>query len=233
MKLNRIVSEKEWIKARKELLVKEKEFTKLRDQLSTDRRALPWVKVEKDYIFEDENGKKNLGDLFNGKSQLLIYHFMFGPDWEQGCKSCSFWADNFNGIDIHLAHRDISFLAVSRKNLKKLEEYKKRMGWSFKWVSSIDTDFNYDFNVSFSEKQKENNKINYNYLEQPYFIDELQGVSVFFKDDLGEIYHTYSAYSRGVDILNGAYNYIDLTPKGRDEGNGIMKWLRHHDRYDQ
>ena len=158
---------------------------------------------------------------------------MGGPDWEQGCKSCSFWADNFNGIDIHLAHRDISFLAVSRKNLKKLEEYKKRMGWSFKWVSSIDTDFNYDFNVSFSEKQKENNKINYNYLEQPYFIDELQGVSVFFKDDLGEIYHTYSAYSRGVDILNGAYNYIDLTPKGRDEGNGIMKWLRHHDRYDQ
>jgi len=232
MKLNKVVTQEEWLKARKELLSKEKELTRLRDQLSLERRSLPWVKVEKEYSFLDAKGQQSLKDLFGGKSQLLVYHFMFGPDWDEGCKSCSFWADNFNGIDIHLAHRDISFLAVSRNDLKKLEKYKKRMGWSFKWVSSINTDFNFDFNVSFSQEQKENDQVTYNYFDQPYFIDELAGVSVFFKDEQDDIYHTYSAYSRGIDVLNGAYNYIDLTPKGRDEEDGIMNWLRHHDKYE-
>ena len=227
-----VVSPSKWITARKKLLAKEKEFTRLRDELSAQRRELPWVKVEKEYIFDGVDGKKSLSDLFNGKSQLMIYHFMLGPEWAEGCPSCSFWADNFNGIDIHLAHRDISFLSVSRANIQKIEAYKKRMGWGFKWVSSLNNDFNYDYGVSFTPKEKEANKITYNYLNQPYFIDELAGVSVFVKDEQGEIYHTYSTYSRGLDILNGAYNYIDLSPKGRNEEEGIMNWLHRHDQYD-
>jgi len=226
-----IVSQDEWLKARKELLVKEKEFTRLRDDLSAQRRALPWVKIDKDYEFDGPDGKRSLSGLFEGKSQLMIYHFMLGPDWDEGCPSCSFWADNFNGIDIHLAHRDISFLAVSRANSEKIESYKKRMGWDFKWVSSFGNDFNYDMCVSFTNEQKEENEVIYNYLKQPYFIDELAGVSVFYKNSNGEIFHTYSTYSRGLDILNGAYNFIDLSPKGRDEEEGIMNWLRRHDQY--
>ena len=231
MQSHQVVSQEEWLVARKELLIKEKEFTQLRDQLNTERRSLPWVKVDKDYNFDGAEGQLNLEDLFNDKSQLMVYHFMLGPDWEEGCPSCSFWADNFDGIDIHLAHRDISFLAVSRANYKNIAAYKKRMGWRFKWVSSINTDFNYDFGVSFTAEEKAANEITYNYLQQPYFIDELAGVSVFIKDNEGNIFHTYSTYSRGIDLLNGAYNYIDLTPKGRDEGEGIMKWLRRHDQY--
>ena len=213
MQSHQVVSQEEWLVARKELLIKEKEFTQLRDQLNTERRSLPWVKVDKDYNFDGAEGQLNLEDLFNDKSQLMVYHFMLGPDWEEGCPSCSFWADNFDGIDIHIA------------------AYKKRMGWRFKWVSSINTDFNYDFGVSFTAEEKAANEITYNYLQQPYFIDELAGVSVFIKDNEGNIFHTYSTYSRGIDLLNGAYNYIDLTPKGRDEGEGIMKWLRRHDQY--
>ncbi len=232
MKNHTIVSQEEWLIARKELLAKEKEFTRLRDQLSIERRELPWVKVDKDYVFDGKEGEQNLTDLFGDKSQLMIYHFMLGPDWDEGCPSCSFWADNFNGIDIHLAHRDIAFLAVSRGNYEKLASYKKRMGWSFKWMSSLNSDFNYDMGVSFSAEEKENNETTYNYRKQPYFIDELQSVSVFYKNDQGEIFHTYSTYSRGIDILNGAYNYIDLSPKGRNEGDGIMNWLRRHDQYD-
>ncbi|MEE9444852.1 MAG: thioredoxin family protein [Cocleimonas sp.] len=231
MQSHQVVSQEEWLVARKELLIKEKEFTQLRDQLNAERRSLPWVKVDKDYNFDGAEGQLNLEDLFNDKSQLMVYHFMLGPDWEEGCPSCSFWADNFDGIDIHLAHRDISFLAVSRANYKNIAAYKKRMGWRFKWVSSINTDFNYDFGVSFTAEEKAANEITYNYLQQPYFIDELAGVSVFIKDNEGNIFHTYSTYSRGIDLLNGAYNYIDLTPKGRDEGEGIMKWLRRHDQY--
>jgi len=227
-----VVSPSQWITARKELLAKEKEFTRLRDQLSAQRRALPWVKVEKDYIFDGASGKQSLSDLFAGKSQLLIYHFMLGPEWEEGCKSCSFWADNFNGIDIHLAHRDISFLAISRAGFDKIEAYRKRMGWTFNWVSSLNNDFNYDLGVSFTPEQQAANEITYNYLQQPYFLDELAGASVFYKNEQGEIFHTYSTYSRGLDILNGAYNYIDLTPKGRDEADGIMAWLCRHDQYD-
>jgi len=232
METHAVVSQSKWIEARKKLLAKEKEFTRLRDQLSTERRELPWVKVEKEYIFDGVEGKQSLSDLFNDKSQLMIYHFMLGPEWEEGCPSCSFWADNFNGIDIHLANRDISFLSVSRAGSQQIEIYKKRMGWNFKWVSSHNNDFNYDFGVSFTPEEKEANNITYNYLNQPYFIDELAGVSVFVKNDQGEIYHTYSTYSRGLDILNGAYNYIDLSPKGRDEGDGIMNWLRRHDQYE-
>jgi len=227
-----IASRSEWIEARKQLLAKEKEFTRMRDQLSAQRRELPWVKVEKEYVFDDGEGKQSLSDLFNGKSQLMIYHFMLGPEWEEGCPSCSFWADNFNGIDIHLAHRDISFLSVSRAGIQKIEDYKKRMGWSFKWVSSLNNNFNYDYGVSFTQEEKEANEITYNYLNQPYFIDELAGVSVFVKNEQNDIYHTYSTYSRGLDILNGSYNYIDLSPKGRDEGDGIMNWLRRHDQYE-
>ncbi len=232
MTTHTVVSQQDWLKARKALLEKEKAFTRLRDQLSEERRQLPWVKVEKNYIFEGPQGKQDLSALFDGKTQLMIYHFMLGPDWEEGCPSCSFWADNFNGIDIHLAHRDIAFLAVSRAGLEKIEAYRRRMGWSFKWVSSLNSDFNYDFGVSFTPEQKAADEITYNYLKQAYFIDELAGVSVFFKDEQGDIFHTYSTYSRGLDILNGAYNYIDLSPKGRDEEEGIMHWLRRHDQYE-
>jgi predicted dithiol-disulfide oxidoreductase (DUF899 family) len=235
MKNHTIVSQEEWLIARKELLTKEKEFTRLRDKLSAKRRELPWVKIDKDYIFGGEKGQQNLTGLFGDKSQLIIYHFMLGPDWDEGCPSCSFWADNFDGIDVHLAHRDIAFLAVSRGAYEKLAAYKSRMGWSFKWMSSLNSDFNYDMGVSFSAKEaaeeKENNEITYNYHKQPYFIDELQSVSVFYKNDQGDIFHTYSTYSRGIDILNSAYNYIDLSPKGRDEKGGIMNWLRRHDEY--
>jgi len=232
MTTHTVVSRAKWIEARKELLAKEKEFTRLRDQLSAQRRELPWVKVEKEYIFDSTEGKESLFDLFNGKSQLMIYHFMLGPEWEEGCPSCSFWADNFNGVDTHLAHRDISFLSISRAGIEKIAAYKKRMGWGFKWVSSLNNDFNYDYGVSFTPEEKETNEITYNYLKQPYFIDELAGVSVFVKSEDNSIYHTYSTYSRGLDILNGAYNYIDLSPKGRDEKEGIMNWLRRHDQYD-
>ncbi|MDH5356065.1 MAG: thioredoxin family protein [Gammaproteobacteria bacterium] len=231
MNTPKLVSQIEWLDARKKLLVREKELTRLRDQIAVERRELPWVKVDREYIFHDANGQKTLSDLFGDKSQLMIYHFMLGPDWEEGCTSCSFWADNFNGIDIHLAHRDISFLAVSRAEYDKLAAYKKRMGWTFNWVSSFGSDFNYDYQVSFTPEQKEKNATEYNYRGTEFFSDELVGVSVFAKDEQGEVFHTYSTYSRGVDMLNGAYNYIDLSPKGRDEENG-MSWLRRHDEYD-
>jgi len=227
-----VVSPQEWIEARKKFLEKEKNLTRLRDQLSAERRELPWVKIEKNYIFDGPEGKQSLSDLFNDKSQLMIYHFMLGSEWDEGCPSCSFWADNFNGIDIHLAHRDISFLAVSRANYSKIEAYKQRMGWNFKWVSSLESDFNYDLGVSFTEDEKIVNEITYNYLKQPYFIDELAGVSVFFQNENGNVFHTYSTYSRGLDILNGAYNYIDLSPKGRDEESETKQWLRRHDQYE-
>ena len=235
MKKPEIVSKQQWLDKRQALLVKEKQLTRLRDEVSQQRQAMPWVKVDKQYEFEGASGKESLSALFAGKSQLLIYHFMLGPDWDEGCTSCSFWADNFNGIDIHLAHRDISFLVVSRAAYAKLDAYKKRMDWGFKWVSSLGSDFNYDYQVSFTPEQKEKNEIEYNYRTTPYFIDELVGVSVFAKDEQGDVFHTYSAYSRGVDMLNGAYNYIDLTPKGRDEHGDAknMGWLRRHDQYDE
>ncbi|MGB2693337.1 MAG: thioredoxin family protein [Thermodesulfobacteriota bacterium] len=233
MNKQNIVSKEEWLKARKELLTKEKEFSKLRDQLSQERRQLPWVKVEKNYVFETTQGKESLSDLFKGKSQLIIYHFMFGPDWEQGCPSCSFLSDSIDGTRIHLNHRDINLIVVSRAKLDKLQAYKKRMGWDFKWVSSFGSDFNFDYNVSFKSDEP-NESRHYNFETAGFLADEGPGVSVFVKDEEGEIFHAYSSYARGLDLLIGTYNYIDLTPKGRDEDAlpFTMAWIRRHDQYE-
>jgi predicted dithiol-disulfide oxidoreductase (DUF899 family) len=230
----KVVSREEWLVARKEHLAKEKEFTRLRDQLSRERRELPWVKVDKEYLFEGPDGKQPLADLFEGRSQLIIYHFMYGPDWEEGCPSCSFWADNFNGIDIHLNHRDITLAAVSKAPLDKLQAYKKRMGWSIKWFSSFESDFNRDYHVSFTSEEMEKGEMYYNYRISNFPIEEAHGISVFYKNQQGEAFHTYSCYSRGLDMLNGAYHYMDLAPKGRDEDNLPygMAWLHRHDQYD-
>ena len=231
---HKFVSPNEWLEARKKLLIQEKEFTRLRDQLSRQRRELPWVKIEKQYVFEGPNGKETLADLFEGRSQLVIYHFMYAPDWEEGCPSCSFWADNFNPIVIHLNHRDVTFAAISRAPLEKLNAFKERMGWSFKWVSSENNDFNYDYHVSFPAGVPKE-ELEYNYSNLSFDTSDQPGVSVFYRDEKGNIYHTYSAYSRGIDILNTAYNYLDLVPRGRDEDEleFSMDWLRYHDRYDQ
>jgi predicted dithiol-disulfide oxidoreductase (DUF899 family) len=231
--MNKIVSEEEWVEARKALLKKEKDFTALRDQLSQQRRDLPWVAVTKEYVFEGQNGKQTLSELFDGRSQLIIYHFMFDPSWDEGCPHCSFWADNFNGIIVHLNHRDVTMIAASRAQYIKLAAYQKRMGWNFKWVSSYDTDFNFDYHVSFTQEELAKNKAYYNYIEQASPSPELQGVSVFFKDSQGHMFHTYSTYSRGIDMLNAAYNYLDLVPKGRDEaGHDFPQfWVRRHNEY--
>jgi predicted dithiol-disulfide oxidoreductase (DUF899 family) len=233
MQNHKVVSREEWLAARREHLLKEKEFTRLRDQLSQDRRELPWVKVEKEYLFDGPNGRETLSDLFNGQSQLIIYHFMYGPDWEEGCPSCSFWADNFNGIIIHLNHRDISMVTVSRAPLDTLEAYKKRMGWSFKWVSSFGNDFNHDYHVSFSSDEMEKGEAFYNFINSKVPSEEMPGISVFYKNLQGDVFHTYSCYARGLDLLNGAYNFMDLVPKGRDEDDlpYTMAWLRRHDQY--
>ena len=234
MKKAPIVSRQEWTTKRLELLAREKELTRLRDQVSQQRRQLPWVRVDKTYSFQGAAGKLSLVDLFKGKPQLLIYHFMLGPDWEAGCTSCSFWADNFNGIDIHLAHRNISFMVVSRAEYPQIIAFKQRMGWEFDWVSSNGSDFNFDYQVSFTPEQREKNEIEYNYRPTSFFSDELVGVSAFVKDEDDIVYHSYSTYSRGVDMLNGAYNYIDLTAFGRDETGPAadMGWLKRHDEYE-
>jgi predicted dithiol-disulfide oxidoreductase (DUF899 family) len=227
-----IVSQNEWLTARKALLAKEKEFTKTRDQLSTARRALPWVKIEKKYVF-DGSGKETLSDLFGGKSQLIVYHFMLGPGWKQGCPSCSFLADHFDGAVIHLAQRDVTLLVVSRAPLAEIEAYKKRMGWKFKWVSSFGNDFNHDLHVSFTPEEKARGKVDYNYSLTEFPSEEAPGLSAFLKNDTGEIFHTYSSYARGLDMLVGTYNFLDLAPKGRDEDAlpWSMAWVRRHDEY--
>lgn len=228
-----VVSPEQWLEARKALLQKEKQFTRLRDELAAERRQLPWVKVEKTYEFDGEDGKELLSDLFGRQSQLMIYHFMFDPDWSQGCKSCSFLADHYTRLPVHLAHRDVSFVTVSRAPLDKLLAFRDRMGWSHKWVSSFGSDFNHDFCVSFTKEQRESGEPVYNYDTMPFPISEGPGLSVFYKNQNDEIFHTYSTYARGLDILIGAYNMLDMTPKGRDEaGMTNMAWLRHHDRYD-
>ena len=208
-----VVSHEEWLKARTALLVKEKEFTKLRDAMTAQIRALPWRRIEKQYLFEAPSGKQSLRDLFGGKTQLAIYHFMLGPDWDVGCKSCSFWADGFQGIPIHLAHRDVSFVVVSRAPLVQIERFKQRMGWSFPWVSSFGSDFNFDFGVSFTKQDEETGQILYNYHTGPYLDDELPGASFFFREGQ-QVFHTYSTYGRGLDLLNCSYNWLDLAPKG-------------------
>ena len=228
----KVVSEAEWVVARKELLKKEKEFTHQRDALSAERRKLPWVKIDKEYVFDGPNGKETLADLFDGRSQLIVYHFMFGPDWKEGCPSCSFLCDHIDGTLAHLEHHDVTLLAISRAPLSKLEAYKKRMGWRFKWVSSFGSDFNFDYHVSFTEKEIAKGKIYYNY-EMTEGGEEQPGISVFYKDESGDIFHTYSSYARGGDLLIGTYNYLDLTPLGRREKKGEgMDWVRRHDRYD-
>ena len=229
MKKN-VVSHSEWIEARKAFLVKEKEFTKMRDQISQLRRELPWEKVEKDYEFEGPNGASRLSDLFQGRNQLIIYHFMLGPDWDAGCKSCSFIADHFNPAIVHLNQRDVSMVAVSRAPMKMLEQYKKRMGWDFLWVSSFKNDFNQDYNVSFSEEEVERGDAYYNYKEKGFPSTEAPGASVFYKDKDGTIYHTYSVYERGLDMFITAYHYLDIVPKGRNESDlsYTMEWLKRH-----
>ena len=230
-----IVEQDEWIKARKDLLTKEKEFTVVRDQLSQKRRDLPWVRVDKEYVFDGSNGKQTLSELFDGRSQLIVYHFMFDPSWDAGCPSCSFWADNFNKIIIHLNQRDVSMVAISRAPYDKIAEYQKRMGWDFSWVSSYNNDFNFDYHVSFTEEELVKKNAFYNYLIQDTGISEMPGVSVFYKNPEGHIFHTYSTYARGIDILNGAYNYLDLVPKGRDEAGheNAQFWVRRHDEYNK
>ena len=232
---HKVVSRSEWIDARKRLLAEEKRFTKERDGLSQSRRDRPWERVEKEYIFEGAKGKENLAQLFGGKSQLIVYHLMFDPSWKEACKSCSFWADNFNGIVAHLRQRDVTLLAISRAPLELLEAFKKRMDWSFKWVSSFGTDFNHDYHVSFTPEELATGQIEYNYERGKHpFSGEAPGISVFFKNPRGEVFHTYSCYARGLDMLNAAYHYLDHVPKGRDEKDlsHPMAWVRHHDRYD-
>jgi predicted dithiol-disulfide oxidoreductase (DUF899 family) len=231
---SKAVSPAEWQAARKDLLRKEKEFTRLRDEISRLRRELPWEKVEKNYVFDTPNGKKSLADLFEGRSQLVVYHFMFGPGWQEGCPSCSYLADTFDGNVVHLAHRDTSFAVISRATLPEIEAFKKRMGWRFKWVSSFGSDFNFDYRVSFSKEEKAEGKVSYNYTLVDFFSEEGPGASVFYKNAAGDIFHTYSTYARGLDILLGTYNMLDFTPKGRDE-DGLahsMAWVRHHDKYE-
>lgn len=228
-----IVSQNEWLAARKALLAKEKEFSKARDRLSAERRALPWVKIDKSYVFEGPAGKETLSDLFAGRSQLMVYHFMLGPGWKEGCPSCSFLADHFDGAAIHLAQRDVTLVVVSRAPFAEIAAYQKRMGWRFKWVSSFGSDFNHDFHVSFTPDEKAGEAI-YNYATLKNPNEELPGLSAFIKDD-GAIFHTYSAYARGLDILLGAYNFLDMAPKGRDEDAlpWSMAWVRRHDEYEK
>jgi predicted dithiol-disulfide oxidoreductase (DUF899 family) len=223
-----VVGHDEWLAARKELLAKEKAFTRARDELTAQRQALPWEPVEKEYMFEGPRGSETLADLFNDRSQLVVYHFMFAPEDEAGCKSCSFWADNFNPNVVHLNARDVSFAAVSRAPFEKLDAYRQRMKWGFHWVSSGETDFNFDYSVSFTREQQEEGVYNYGTL-QPRIADR-EGLSVFARSN-GQIFHTYSAYARGIDLVNTAYNYLDLVPKGRDEGGRGQAWVRRRDEY--
>ena len=232
MTKHEIVSEAQWIEARRALLAEEKSWTRERDRLSQRRRALPWVKVEKDYVFEGVDGPLALGELFDGRSQLVIYHFMFGPEWDEGCPGCSLLADQVDGARQHFEHNDVSFVAVSRGPIAKLEAYRKRMGWKFRWVSSAAGDFNFDYHVSFTKEEETKNKVYYNYGMGEFMMDELPGLSVFYKDENGDVFHTYSTYARGLDILVGTYNFLDLVPKGRDENpESTMDWVRRHDEY--
>lgn len=228
-----IVSKADWLVARKDLLTREKEFTHQRDALSAARRQLPMVKVEKDYVFDGPKGKETLRDLFDGRTQLIVYHFMLGPGWSEGCKSCSYLADHFDGANRHLPHRDVTFVVISRAPFAEIEAYRKRMDWCFKWVSSYENFFNCDYHVSFTSEDEKKNKAHYNYVDSEYINDEMPGLSVFYKDNKGDVYHTYSTYARGLDILVGAYNFLDLVPKGRDEDNldFTMEWVRRHDEY--
>jgi predicted dithiol-disulfide oxidoreductase (DUF899 family) len=228
---NSTVSAEEWLVARKALLAKEKELLQLQDRVSAERRALPWVKVEKTYVFDTPQGKKTLGELFDGRSQLYLYHFMFAPEWKAGCKGCSFYCDHVDGANQHIQHHDVTFVAVSRAPLATLLAYKKRMGWQFPWVSSGGSDFNYDFHVSFTKEQIAAGKAVYNFEPSDTKMEDLPGSSVFFKDENGALFHTYSSFGRGEERGLGAYMYLDLTPKGRNE-TSPMDWVKRHDEYE-
>jgi predicted dithiol-disulfide oxidoreductase (DUF899 family) len=229
-----VVSPSRWLAARRQLLREEKAFTRLGDKLAARRRKLPWVKLEKDYTFDSPRGRVKLADLFGGRSQLIVQHFMLGPGWDEGCKSCSFMMDHFVPTVTHLAARDVSFVAISHAPLAEILRFKKRMGWDINWVSAHGTDFNQDFHVSFPEEQVANGKVFYNFAERSVPVEELPGVSVFTKDARGTVYHTYSTYGRGVELIMGTYDLLDIVPKGRDEAalDYGMEWVRHHDRYD-
>jgi predicted dithiol-disulfide oxidoreductase (DUF899 family) len=230
-----VVFREHWIAERKMLLAHEKELTRLRDQIARERRALPWVRIEKSYVFDAPEGRRTLVDLFEGRRQLLVQHFMFGPGWKEGCPSCSFMADHIDGMNVHLAHRDVTLLVVSRAPFADIERFRRRMGWQFKWVSSHGSDFNRDFGVTFTGEDRTNGEVYYNYGMQAFPSEEAPGISVFYKDAAGTLFHTYSTYGRGVEVMMGTYNLLDLTPKGRDEYNAgyAMDWVRHHDRYEQ
>ncbi|WGR94533.1 DUF899 domain-containing protein [Bradyrhizobium sp. ISRA443] len=233
MHQHKIVSRNEWIEARKALMAREKELTRAREALSRERRELPWVKVDKDYVFDGPNGKVTLGDLFKSRPQLVVQHVMFAPEWDAACKSCSFWVDGFERMVPHLAARDTTMVAISRAPLAKLEAFKKRMGWTFDWVSSGNNDFNYDYGVSFTREQMDRGEAQYNFGTTPPYGDELPGISVFYRDETGDVFHTYSTFARGLDMMNAAYHYLDLTPLGRHE-EGLpypMNWVRLRDQY--
>jgi predicted dithiol-disulfide oxidoreductase (DUF899 family) len=244
MTTHAVVLKDQWVEARKRLLAKEKEFTRMQDQLSAERRALPWLRIDKDYTFDGPNGRETLAQLFGDRSQLVVYHFMFAPEWEVGCKNCSFWADNFNGITAHLRQRDVAFAAISRAPLAKLQAFAKRLGWTFKWVSSNGTDFNYDFEVSFRPDAIARGDAAYNFGKLSSFRSggsvlnnfapsDMPGISVFAKDESGAVFRTYATYGRGLDMMNAAHHYLDLVPKGRDEDGNIMAWVKLRDVYDR
>jgi predicted dithiol-disulfide oxidoreductase (DUF899 family) len=235
MTTHEVVSKGEWVEARKRLLAKEKEFTRMRDQLSAERHALPWMRIGKDYAFDGPNGRETLAQLFGDRSQLVVYHFMFAPEWDVGCKSCSFWADNFNGITAHLRQRDVAFAAISRAPLAKLQAFAQRLGWTFKWVSAKGTDFNYDFEVSFQPEALARGDATYNFAKLQNANSDMPGISVFTKDESGAVFRTYSTFGRGLDMMNTAYHYLDLVPKGRDEAGQpyTMAWVRLRDFYDR
>jgi predicted dithiol-disulfide oxidoreductase (DUF899 family) len=229
----RIVTRDEWLAARKELLTKEKAMTRAQDALSAERRRLPMVKVDKMYVFDTPAGKRTLAELFDGRSQLIVYHFMMGPDWVEGCASCSLLADHIDGSVVHLAHRDVTLIAVSRAPLANIVAFRERMGWKFAWASSLGSDFNQDFRVSFSDEQIASRRPLYNFETAPFPLEEAPGLSVFLKTESGDVFHTYSTYARGGEAVIGAYHYLDFAPKGRDEAGlaFTMSWVRHHDRY--
>ena len=232
---HRVVSREEWLAARKAFLEQEKAFTRARDELSRARRELPWERVARSYLFDGPRGQETLGDLFAGRRQLLVYHFMFAPEWDEGCPHCSFWADSFDRVDVHLAHRDTSLVAVSRAPVEKLEAFRKRMGWSFRWLSSGRNEFNYDLGVSFRPEELRSGSAVYNYRRGDPGHTDREGLSAFTRDGRGEVFHTYSTYARGIDLVNCAYNLLDLTARGRDEdGREVTQaWVRHHDRDDR
>ena len=229
-----VASDAQWTEQRRKLLAREKELTRLHDEIARERRALPWRRIAKDYVFDTQEGPRTLADLFGGRSQLLVQHFMFGPGWEQGCPSCSFMADHTDGMTIHLEHRDIAFVAVSRAPLADLLRFRERMGWRFPWVSSQGSEFNFDFGVSFTPEELASGEVNYNYRKGYFPAEEAPGISVFCKDDAGDVFHTYSTFGRGVEAMMGTYTLMDLAPQGRNERDVFykMEWVRHHDRYE-